>query len=390
MQDQRKLVTAAPENSETPLESVRGWVTPNRLFFVRNHFQVPALSVDGWRLRIEGCVARPRDWTWDEINALPHRTVFATVECAGNGRSFLKPQVSGVQWGAGAIGHAEWTGVPVRVLLQEAGLKPEAVEVVFEGADEGSEPDHPEAMHFARSLPLAKALQPETLLATRMNGELLEPSHGFPLRLFVPGWYGVASVKWLSRIEAAARPFQGYFQTKKYTVQEKGLGGVETVAVGAMAVKSEIIRPRGGETLPVGTNRVFGVAWAGEEAVGGVEVSTDGGRTWLEAELIGLRAPYSWTLWEYLWEAARPGEHELMARAKSASGRIQPLAHEPLNGGYMIHFVRPMAVRVESAPRAAAQRADVETLLYDMNAFAEENRRFPLDVEMECAAGAGI
>src|SRR5437588_11659314 len=246
MAEQRRIVTAVPENSETPLESIRSWVTPNRLFFVRNHFEVPALELTGWRLHVGGCVAQAKTWSWDELGSLPERTVFATVECAGNGRSFLKPHVHGVQWGAGAIGHAEWTGVPLKAVLEQAGIKPGALEVLFEGWDSGSESDHPEEMCFARSLPLAKALHPDTLLAYRMNGELLEPVHGFPVRLFVPGWYGVASVKWLKRIEVLDRPFKGYFQTVKYTRQRRGRKGTETELVGPMAVKSEILRPSAG------------------------------------------------------------------------------------------------------------------------------------------------
>jgi DMSO/TMAO reductase YedYZ molybdopterin-dependent catalytic subunit len=284
MAEQRKVVTAVPENSETPLESVRSWVTPNRLFFVRNHFEVPAIDLAGWRLRVEGCVERPTAWTWDDLIALPERTVFATVECAGNGRSFLQPKAHGVPWGAGAIGHAEWTGVPLRLVLEQAGIKPEAVEVLAEGCDQGTEADHPEVMSFARSLPLAKALHPDTLLATRMNGELLEPIHGHPVRLFVPGWYGVASVKWLKRLAVLDRPFTGYYQTMKYTIQQRTSQGMETAIVQAMAVKSEIVRPRAGEVLGIGTNRLFGLAWAGEEAVARVEVSTDGGHVWNAAE----------------------------------------------------------------------------------------------------------
>src|SRR5437016_4741138 len=228
MPERRKIVTAAPENSETPLESIRSWVTPNRLFFVRNHFEVPELDLAEWRLEVGGCVSRPMQWTWDELAQLPERTVFATVECAGNGRSFLTPHVHGVQWGAGAIGHAEWTGVPLRQVLEKAGVQPGTVEVLFEGMDHGSEADHPEPMHFARSLPLDKAMDPDTLLAYRMNGELLDPVHGFPVRLFVPGWYGVASVKWLWRIEVLDRPFRGYFQSKKYTIQRERPNGPET------------------------------------------------------------------------------------------------------------------------------------------------------------------
>ncbi|HWY87337.1 MAG TPA: molybdopterin-dependent oxidoreductase, partial [Gemmataceae bacterium] len=237
MAEQRKVVTAVPENSETPLDSVRSWVTPTRLFFVRNHFTMPLLEAETWRLAVEGCVKRRQVWTLDEVTDLPERTVFATVECAGNGRSFLTQRAAGVQWGAGAVGHAEWTGVPLKLVLERSGLEADALEVLFEGADVGTEPDHPEPMPFQRSLPLAKALHPDTLLAYRMNGELLQPSHGFPLRLFVPGWYGVASVKWLDRIEAIASPFRGYFQSTKYTVKRPGRQGLETEVVGPMTVK---------------------------------------------------------------------------------------------------------------------------------------------------------
>jgi DMSO/TMAO reductase YedYZ molybdopterin-dependent catalytic subunit len=390
MPEQRRIVTAVPENSETPLENVRSWVTPTRLFFVRNHFDVPQIDLETWRLSVEGCVERPLELTWDELTSLPERTVFATVECAGNGRSFLRQRVDGVQWGAGAIGHAEWTGAPLRLVLQRAGIRAGAVEVLFEGVDSGKEPDHPAPMCFARSLPLAKAFDPDTLLVVRMNGEPLEPNHGFPLRLFVPGWYGVASVKWLRRIEVLNHRFQGYFQTKKYTRQRMTAQGSELVVVGPMAVKSEIVRPTPGATLGVGTNRVFGLAWAGEEAVAGVAVSTDRGQSWNDAELLGPRAPYSWALWEYLWEAAEPGEYSLLARATSASGHSQPLEHDPHNGGYQIHFSRPLEVRVARTQRGLDSPADAQMLVYDMNAFAEENSRLPLDVTLEFTGGEGI
>jgi DMSO/TMAO reductase YedYZ molybdopterin-dependent catalytic subunit len=387
----RKVVTDFPENSETPLDSLHGWVTPNRLFFVRNHFPVPAAEPAGWKLAVEGLVERPLRLGWDELQKMPQRSVFATVECAGNGRSFLSERQPGVQWGAGAIGHAEWTGVPLADVLRKAGLRAGALEVLFEGSDRGSEPDHPEPMQFARSLPLAKALDRDTLLVTRMNGELLTPDHGAPMRLFVPGWYGVASVKWLRRVEVLDRPYRGYFQGVKYTVQRRGPdGALETVIVGPMAVKAELVRPEEGAALGVGTNRLFGVAWAGEEAVGDVEVSTDGGETWAAADLLTPPARYCWSLWEYLWEVAEPGEHTLLARATSASGRVQPAGHDPLNGGYLIHHSRPRRVRVAAGQRAAATHADLAALLYDMNAYAEENRRLPLDAEMEFSGGGGI
>jgi DMSO/TMAO reductase YedYZ molybdopterin-dependent catalytic subunit len=389
MVEQRKVVTAAPENSETPLEGVRSWVTPTRLFFVRNHFEVPPIDVAAWRLSIEGRVKERRTWTWDELLALPERTVFATVECAGNGRSFLTQRQAGVQWGAGAVGHAEWTGVPLKLVLERSGLEPDALEVLFEGADIGTEHDHPEPMPFERSLPLAKALDPDTLLATRMNGEVLEPLHGYPLRLFVPGWYGVASVKWLRRIEVVNKPFRGYFQSVKYTIKRQTERGIETEVVGPMMPKSEIIRPRPGDVLGPGGHRIFGVAWAGDDAVSRVEISTDGGATWSEAALMGPQAPYSWTMWEYYWEVISPAEYIILARATSSRGRVQPADHEPLNGGYLIHHSRPLQVRVDALPVATEHTRD-QSILYDMNAFAEENMRLPLDVELEFIAGGGI
>ena len=321
---------------------------------------------------------------------MPQRTVLATLECAGNGRSFLAQKAPGVPWGAGAVAHAEWSGVPLAAVLEMAGIGSGAVEVACEGADRGTEPDHPELMAFARGLPLAKAMHRDTLLALRMNGEPLTPSHGFPVRLLVPGWYGVASVKWLTRIEVTRVPFSGYFQTVKYTIQRQAESGQVAECIGGMGVKSEIVRPFAGEALGLGKQRVFGLAWAGEEAVAKVELSADGGQTWRETELLGPFAPYSWTMWEYLWDVQSAGSHALQSRATSTSGRVQPAEHDPLLGGYMIHFSRPIGVRVESRTGGDALPGDSEALRYDMNAFAEANARRPLDVDLEFSSGAGI
>lgn len=392
MQEQRKIVTSAPENSETPLSEVRGWVTPTRLFFVRNHFPEPAIDPATWRLRLEGLVERPCELSLEDLNDLPQRSVLATMECAGNGRSFLGPTTPGVPWGAGAIAHAEWSGVPLRHLLASAGVNRSAIEVVFEGADRGSEPDHPQPMNFSRSLPLAKALDPDTLIALRMNGEPLTPTHGFPARLLAPGWYGVASIKWLTRIRCVAEPYDGYFQTIKYVVHRRSASGWETVMLDRMAIKSEILRPRQGEVLADRPQRIFGAAWAGEDEIARVEVSDDGGETWREAELLGPQARYSWTLWETLWTPPRPGRHVLLARATSKNGEVQPMTYDPLNLGYVINFSRPREVEVADRSLAAgvASGDGAETLVYDMNAFAEENARSALDVNLEYFAGGGI
>jgi DMSO/TMAO reductase YedYZ molybdopterin-dependent catalytic subunit len=390
MAEQPITLSTSPENRETPLSDARSWVTPNRLFFVRSHYESPETDLAHWRLKIEGRVERVLELTWDQLNELPQRSVFATVECAGNGRSFLQPKVEGVQWSAGAVGHAEWSGVPLQLVLERAGLEADVTEIVFEGADRGMEQGCDEPISFARSLPLEKALHPDTLLVTRMNGELLEASHGYPLRLLVPGWYGVASVKWLNRIEAVNEPFQGYFQTVKYTIKRLTGRGIQTEVVGAMPVKSEIIRPTGDAILGIGANRIFGMAWAGEDAIAGVEVSVDGGESWNRAELNGPQAPYSWTLWEYSWEVAAEGAYSLLSRAISKGGQVQPTRHDPRRAGYLINFSRTTRVRVDASQVNQDAFGDLRSLQREMEAVAEERSRLPLDVEMVFDAGGGI
>lgn len=389
---ERPVVTQHPENSETPLPDIRSWVTPNSLFFVRNHFEEPLLDTRSWGLMVHGYVRQPRTWTWEELAELPERTVFATMECAGNGRSFLRPAEPGVQWGAGAVSHAEWTGVPLAAVLEKSRPLSDALEVRCEGADEGTEPDHPEPMRFVRGLPLGKALHPDTLLAYRMNGEPLSRSHGAPVRLIVPGWYGVCSVKWLTRLEVLDRPYEGYFQTHKYTIRRRDPDGERMVRLMRMAVKSEIVRPSPGAELKAGTNRIAGIAWAGEEAVASVDVSTDGGQTWARASLVGPQAPYSWTLWEHLWEVEHSGEYQLMCRATSTAGETQPASHDRLRGGYVINFVRPHPVRVGTAGRTQDLPGDTDSLLRGLQRQAEAWSEGRLDVEMDdgFADGGGI
>ena len=293
-----------------------------------------------------------------------------------------------MQWGAGAIGHAEWTGVPLRDLLTPAGLAAGALEIVFEGADHGTEDG--QAMNFSRSLPLAKALHPDTIIALRMNGEWLEPNHGAPLRLFVPGWYGVASVKWLRRMRVIDHAYQGFFQTVKYSIDRMTPAGKQNVPLGPGVVKSEMLFPRPGETLAAGTNRVAGVAWAGEDRISRVDVSTDGGRTGQAAHLKGLQQPYSWCQWECLWTVTTPGDYSLMARAHTVTGQAQPMDYDANNLGYIINTVNARAVRVASGRVAEASFADRGTWAGYMEAFAEENAHRPLDVELALTAGDGI
>jgi DMSO/TMAO reductase YedYZ molybdopterin-dependent catalytic subunit len=193
-----------PINLEFPFAKLDSFLTPNDRFYVRNHFPIPKLEADTWRLKVEGAVKKELELTYDQLRKLPSRTVTATLECAGNNRAYLVPKAKGVPWELGAVSTAEWTGVPLATVLELAGMDDRAVEVVLEGADRGEvssaiRPANPK-LSFARSLPLAKARKPEVLLAYRMNGKELPVNHGFPLRAVVSGWYGMASIKWLQRL----------------------------------------------------------------------------------------------------------------------------------------------------------------------------------------------
>ncbi len=312
---------------------------------------MPRLEAATWRLRVEGAVERPLTFTYEELLRLPSRTVPATLECAGNGRVFLAPAVSGAQWELGGVSTAEWTGVPLAALLERAGIRDGAVDVVMEGADSGeiAAPPHPTGpVHFARSIPVKKARSADVLLAYRMNGQELPVSHGFPLRAVVPGWYGVASVKWLTRILVADYPFQGHFQTVDYARWERRDGLPSRVPLSELEVKAEIARPAMHEVLSGGsTYRVHGAAWTSDADIARVEVSTDGGQQWSPARLQGRSVRNAWRLWEFPWQVpAGPGRVTLLARATDSRGRTQAMTREPDRENYMISHVLPIDVIV--------------------------------------------
>jgi DMSO/TMAO reductase YedYZ molybdopterin-dependent catalytic subunit len=340
-----------PENFEFPFAKLGSFLTPNELFYVRNHFTAPKIEAQNWKLSVTGAVEKPLEFTHEQLLALPARTTAVTLECAGNGRSFLDPKAKGVQWELGAVSTAEWTGVTLATLLDRAGVKKNAVEVVLEGADSGEPKNDPKPtgkIHFARGLPLAKALKPEVLLAYKMNGAALPPLHGFPLRALVGGWYGMASVKWLQRIIVMDRPFHGYDQTTDYSIWENRDGLPTMVPLTEIEVKSSIARPTAGETVAADRPyRVHGAAWAGEAEIAKVEVSTDGGKTWEEAKLLGKAVPLTWRLWEYAWGLPTTGKHALMTRATDNRGRTQPLKRDENRRSYMINHLVPIEVEVK-------------------------------------------
>src|SRR3989454_3473774 len=277
-----------PNNLETPLDQVDSYLTPTELFYIRSHFPAPKLELASYQLRIDGAVRKPFSLSYKQLRDMPSETRVATLECAGNSRVFLIPQARGAQWELGAVGNAEWTGVPLRALLERAGLEEDACEVVLEGADRGiptEEPIPPGPISYARGVPREKAVQPEVLIAYQMNGRDLSRDHGYPVRAIVPGHYGMASVKWLTRIQAVREPFQGYWQTSDYGYWDSLDDKPVRRALAEMKLKSAIARPRVYETLP--PNQIYticGAAWAGDTDAIEVAVSIDGGQTWAEAE----------------------------------------------------------------------------------------------------------
>src|SRR5437764_14702760 len=266
-----------------PFSSLDGFITPNESFYVRCHFPIPEISASDWRLKIEGEVGVPFELSYEKLRRMESRTIAATLECAGNNRIFLEPKVKGVQWGLGAVGNASWTGVPLAVFLERAKPKAGAIEVILEGADQGEVDKTPTPageISYCRSLPLEKARR-DVLLAYEMNGEPLPATHGFPLRAIVPGWYAMASVKWLRRIIVTDKAFNGFYQSLDYSYWDRS-GPLPTLApLTELQTKAQIARPKDGETIQADSDyRVYGAAWTAEEAIDKVEVSCDGGKSW--------------------------------------------------------------------------------------------------------------
>jgi DMSO/TMAO reductase YedYZ molybdopterin-dependent catalytic subunit len=340
-----------PKNLEAPFDRIDSYLTPRELFYIRSHFPVPNLDRDSYQLHIDGAVRRPFALSYEELRSMPSETRVVTLECAGNSRVFLVPQVQGAQWELGAVSNAEWTGVPLRALLERAGLREDACEILLEGADRGTPkegPLPPDPISYAWSLSRAKAIQPEVLIAYQMNGRDLSPDHGFPVRAIVPGHYGMASVKWLTGIQAVSEPFHGYWKTSDYAYWASMDGKPVRRALGEMQIKSEIARPRVYETIA--PNRIYtvsGAAWAGETDVTEIAVSTDGGRSWAEAEFVDPVRRHAWRRWKFDWLTPKePGPYTLLARAKDASGLIQPDKHDQNYGTYVINHPLPIEVFV--------------------------------------------
>jgi DMSO/TMAO reductase YedYZ molybdopterin-dependent catalytic subunit len=338
----------ATRNHGLPLEALRWDLTPIGLHYLLTHYDIPDVDADAWRLRVDGLVERPLELSLDDVRARPAVELAVTMECAGNGRALIQPHVVSQPWLLEAVGTASWRGTRVGPLLEEAGLHDGASDVVFTGLDRGVEGG--EEQDYARSLPLAELLEGDALLAYEVNGVPLPPQHGFPLRLLVPGWYGMTSVKWLGRITIVDAPFDGYQMRHSYRLRrEEDEEGEPLARIRPRALMLPPGVPEFATRVRVartGPHTIEGRAWSGEAELTGVDVSTDGGRTWSAAELgEASLGRWAWRRWRFEWEAT-PGEHELCCRARDASGREQPLEPAWNLGGYANNAVQRVSVTV--------------------------------------------
>ncbi len=322
MKKKMRVMTEKPLNAETPIESLRTWTTDNSVFFKRNQGQIMQrpVQISDWKLTIEGFVNHDLQLSFEDIRSMPKVEVANTLECSGNSRSLLKEKASGNPWTIGGVGNAIWGGIWLKDLLKMVDLKRNAKHVSFEGMDK---PLGSAEIKFIRSIPLEKAIS-STILAYEMNGEPLPLKHGYPLRALALGWTGANCVKWLHKITVLDRPYEGFFMDKVYRVFQKGEDPRCGEVVKDIMVKSIITEPINGDNLSTGTVAIRGSAYAGGAGISKVEVSVDGGQTWIAAKLIGIQETYAWRHWEFLWDAQKQGHYTIMSRATDATGRRQP------------------------------------------------------------------
>ena len=310
-----------PYNAETPLSALRYDLTPINLAYVRNHFDVPTIDKSEWSLEV-AAGTNSFSISLTELQMLPTQTLTIVLECAGNGRKSMNPVPEGTAWEYGAISIVEFTGTALRNIFSDLEISKFIVEVGFHGADRGKVNGKGNES-FIRSLPIDVALDSNTILAWEMNGQALTPDHGFPLRLVVPNWYAMASIKWLEKVELLTEPYKGYFQYDDYVyVDEQGPNQSDPVR--HIRTRSLIISPSEGQALNKGEIKMAGIAWSGEGPLTQVEVSVDGGRIWSEADLEPKKSQYGVYHWSYTWQADEQGEYTLATRAKGSAGNSQP------------------------------------------------------------------
>ena len=362
-----------PQDIEMPVDGFAEWLTPIDRFFVRSHTYTPEVNAAEWALKVDGLVDRPTTLTLADLKKLPRVELVSVLECAGNGRSFYDPRVAGTQWTYGAVGNGRWAGARLRDVLQKAGIKDSAKQILCDGADMplGKMPD------FQRTIDVQKALAPDTLLAYEMNGRPLPVEHGFPLRVVAPGWAGDSWVKWLQHVEVLDHEFDGFWMKTAYRHPKQAVAPgtavdpKEMIPVTDLNVKSVIAVPR--DWAKPGAVRIQGAAWSNSSPVGKVDVSTDGGKSWRAAKLSGQKTKYGWRLWQCDWKAEE-GRHELIARATNEAGQTQPLSEEWNPSGYLwnVAQVQTITVSVQAPPKTESAES--------------RNESFPHGYETACFA----
>lgn len=318
-------VQLAFRNRGMPAEGLRLPITPTGMHYLLNHWDIPVVESSTWQLPVTGHVENPVKLDLTTLKKLPVVKMPVTMECAGNGRAFMKPRPINQPWTHDAVSTAEWTGTPLKGILEKAGLTDDALEILFTGADRGIQSDQDQ--YYQRSLSIAEAMRDDVILAYEMNGAPLEPQHGYPLRLVVPGWYGMTNVKWLSEIKVISEAFNGV-QMMFYR-ESSGAGdagtAIETIKVRSlMAPPGIAVFPSLERQLDAGPVTLTGRAWAGKNQISRVQVSTDNGTTWDDATLDDSIGKYAWRGWNYEWQAT-PGKHTLISRATDSLGNVQPL-----------------------------------------------------------------
>jgi DMSO/TMAO reductase YedYZ molybdopterin-dependent catalytic subunit len=338
----------AARNHGMPLEALAYDVTPVGMHYLLTHYDTPRVDAASWRLELGGAVERPVSLSLDDLRERPAVTHAVTFECAGNGRALLDPRPVSQPWMLEAVGTGSWTGTSLAALLADAGIAEGAVEVLFTGLDRGIEGDIEQS--YERSLPLDAALRDDVLLAWGLNDGPLPPQHGFPLRLVVPGWYGMTNVKWLSRVTVLDKPFTGYQNARGYRVRQHE--DEDGVPVSRMMVRSLMVPPgipdfatRRRFAKP-GTHRLEGRAWSGLGSIESVEVSSDGGTTWWPAQVDRPGGRHAWCRWSAGWEPEDAGDYELCCRATDSAGNRQPTAAPWNLGGYANNAVQRVPVTV--------------------------------------------
>jgi DMSO/TMAO reductase YedYZ molybdopterin-dependent catalytic subunit len=343
----QELLLAA-RNHGMPLEALAYDVTPVGMHYLLIHYDVPRVDAATWRLEVDGAVERPMSLSLDDLRARASVTAPVTFECAGNGRALLDPRPISQPWMLEAVGTGSWTGTRLAALLADAGADDNAVEVLFTGLDRGVEGEVEQS--YQRSLALADAMRDEVLLAWEMNGAPLPPQHGYPLRLVVPGWYGMTNVKWLSRITVLEEPFTGYQNSHGYRMRQDADEDGEPVS--RMMVRALMVPPgipdfaTRRRFAELKTHVIEGRAWSGAGGIAAVEVSSDGGATWAAAELGSAAGPHAWRRWTFDWRPATAGDYELCCRATDAAGNRQPTEPAWNLGGYANNAVQRVPVSV--------------------------------------------